>query len=203
LYYLDTAGGAAPQTGTMTLTPNTGTGTTVTTTQSGANDVLMTRFVSEVGSLPSTFLPSGLWVVSVHGFASNTGVAIYSTVESVDSDGSSNPVSIATSSAAPDAVLTTDNEIVMSFFLPSTTLADSTKRLRISVYGNFAGAPGGTTLTLQFRDATLGYVRTTIEVLSPTGPTGPTGPITPYIFDGGSPTSSYAVGPAFDCGGVT
>jgi hypothetical protein len=24
-----------------------------------------------------------------------------------------------------------------------------------------------------------------------------------YVFDGGSPTSNYSVGPAFDCGGVT
>lgn len=37
----------------------------------------------------------------------------------------------------------------------------------------------------------------------PEGPTGATGPVIPYIFDGGSPTSTYFVGPAFDCGGVT
>jgi hypothetical protein len=36
-----------------------------------------------------------------------------------------------------------------------------------------------------------------------TGPTGPTGTVAPYIFDGGTPSSSYVVGPAFDCGGVT
>lgn len=36
-----------------------------------------------------------------------------------------------------------------------------------------------------------------------TGQTGATGPITPYIFDGGTPFSTYFVGPAFDCGGVT
>jgi len=27
--------------------------------------------------------------------------------------------------------------------------------------------------------------------------------ISSYIFDGGSPSSNYSVGPAFDCGGVT
>ena len=32
------------------------------------------------------------------------------------------------------------------------------------------------------------------------GPTGPTGPTTSYIFDGGSSTSNYTLGPAFDCG---
>ena len=35
------------------------------------------------------------------------------------------------------------------------------------------------------------------------GPTGPTGPVTAYVFDGGTPFTSYATGPAFDCGGVT
>ncbi len=34
------------------------------------------------------------------------------------------------------------------------------------------------------------------------GFTGSSGPVTSYIFDGGSPTSNYTLGPAFDCGGV-
>lgn len=37
----------------------------------------------------------------------------------------------------------------------------------------------------------------------PIGSTGATGPVIPYIFDGGNPASTYFVGPAFDCGGVT
>jgi hypothetical protein len=203
IYYLDTAGGTAPQTGTMTLTPNTGATTTVTSTQSGTNDVLLTTFVSDIGSLPSTFIPAGLWVTSVHAYGDKTGIAMYAVLDSVDSDGSSNPVAIASSSASPDGVGTSNDEVFVSYFVPSTTLADTTKRLRIRLYGNFSGAVGSSTLTLEFRDATLAYVRTTIEVLSPTGPTGPTGPITPYIFDGGDPYSVYSVGPAFDCGGVT
>jgi hypothetical protein len=32
---------------------------------------------------------------------------------------------------------------------------------------------------------------------------GPQSPVIPYIFEGGSPSSTYSVGPAFDCGGVT
>lgn len=35
-----------------------------------------------------------------------------------------------------------------------------------------------------------------------TGETGPTGAITSYIFDGGSPSTDYIVGPAFDAGGA-
>ena len=33
-----------------------------------------------------------------------------------------------------------------------------------------------------------------------TGSTGDTGPVIPYIFDGGNASSSYFLGPAFDCG---
>ena len=36
-----------------------------------------------------------------------------------------------------------------------------------------------------------------------TGPQGPPGPTTSIIFDGGWPDQSYAMGPAFDCGGIT
>ena len=35
------------------------------------------------------------------------------------------------------------------------------------------------------------------------GPTGPPGPVTPYIFDGGDASSTYSVGPAFDCGNAS
>ena len=35
------------------------------------------------------------------------------------------------------------------------------------------------------------------------GPPGPPGPITPYIFDGGDASSTYYVGPAFDCGNAS
>jgi hypothetical protein len=35
-----------------------------------------------------------------------------------------------------------------------------------------------------------------------TGPTGPVGAVTAFVFDGGSPSSNYSVGPAFDCGSV-
>lgn len=34
-----------------------------------------------------------------------------------------------------------------------------------------------------------------------TGPAGDTGPQTYYIFDGGTPTTDYYDGPAFNCGG--
>ena len=35
------------------------------------------------------------------------------------------------------------------------------------------------------------------------GETGPTGPVVAYIFDGGDASSSYVLGPAFDCGNAS
>ena len=35
------------------------------------------------------------------------------------------------------------------------------------------------------------------------GETGPTGPVVAYIFDGGDASSSYILGPAFDCGNAS
>jgi hypothetical protein len=64
--------------------------------------------------------------------------------------------------------------------------------------------PGG------HRLASESYVDGIAAIPGPQGPQGPQGEqgiqgeviITSYIFDGGTPSSSYTQGPAFDCGGV-
>ena len=58
-------------------------------------------------------------------------------------------------------------------------------------------------ITYTYNSAQTAWIRTSIPI--PTLVTGFTGSaaIVPYIFEGGSPTSNYSVGPAFDCGGVT
>jgi hypothetical protein len=43
---------------------------------------------------------------------------------------------------------------------------------------------------------------TTNLVLNFTIPQGVAGTTVAYVFDGGSPSTSYSTGPAFDCGGV-
>ncbi len=59
-------------------------------------------------------------------------------------------------------------------------------------------------ITYTYNSTQTAWIRTSIP-LPPviTGFTGSAAAIVPYIFDGGSPTSNYSVGPAFDCGGVT
>lgn len=63
----------------------------------------------------------------------------------------------------------------------------------------------GTTTTVSYGTpaAVSNGGTSTNVVLNFTLPQGPPGPTTAYIFDGGDPYSSYSVGPAFDCGGVS
>ena len=74
--------------------------------------------------------------------------------------------------------------------------------------GGFSGATGATGLTgatgatgpqgLNGASGATGPIGFT----GATGPQGASGPVTAYIFDGGSPSTDYTEGPAFDCGGV-
>ncbi len=61
-------------------------------------------------------------------------------------------------------------------------------------YGGFTGPTGVT--------GPAGFGSTGATGVGDTGATGPTGPIIAYIFDGGQPSTSYVVGPAFNAGGV-
>jgi hypothetical protein len=61
-------------------------------------------------------------------------------------------------------------------------------------YGGFTGPTGVT--------GPAGFGSTGATGAGDTGATGPTGPIIAYIFDGGQPSTSYVVGPAFNAGGV-
>jgi collagen type VII alpha len=175
--FLDTAGGTAPITdGTLSTIANTGTQTTITTTQNGTNNVLLGTFVTTPGTITSTFIAAGLWDFAIHCLANKLGVLLYADVYQVDSDGVSNPVLIATGIGGPDGVLTVQEEITHDFYVPSTTLTDLTKRIRIRLYANFSGASGNTNLTIEFRAANLTHVHTTLLQTLPTGPTGATGP---------------------------
>jgi hypothetical protein len=178
--FLDTAGGGAPITdGTLSTTANTGTQTTITTTQTDTDDVLLGTFLSNGGILTNTFIASGLWDLNVHCFASAVGVTLYADFYYVDSDGTSNPVLIASGASGGEGVLTSNSEITHSVFVSSLTLPDLTKRIRVRIYGNFSGATGSTDLTLQFRNATNTHLHTTLLQASATGPQGNTGPMGP------------------------
>ena len=173
---LDTAGGAAPQTGTLATTANTGAQTTITTTTS-TTGVLMGTFLTDPGFLTSTFIPAGFWDIAQHGFATSTDVEYYADIYYVDSDGVSNPTLLADGSTGPDAIGTITSEFVHSLYVNSVTLPDTTKRIRIRTYVNVL--VGTQTVTFEYRDQTQTHVHTTIEYAGATGPAGPTGPTGP------------------------
>ena len=86
------------------------------------------------------------------------------------------------------ATVTVGNTIPATTTEGSLWLDSDTGDLRVYFGGDWAGVgfgPAGS-------DGATG----------PVGATGPAGPTTSYIFDGGTPSTVYSQGPAFDCGGV-
>lgn len=170
----DTAGGSAPQTGTLGLTADTSTQTTITSgSQTNTNDFLMGTFVTPVGAITSPLIAAGIWDFTLHASANDTGVSYYADIYYVDADGSSNPVLIVSGSTGADDVGTGQDEYIHSVYVPTTVLPDTTKRLRVRLYANFVGT--SRSLTFRFRNQTVSHVHTTILQSLPTGPTGPTG----------------------------
>jgi hypothetical protein len=206
--FLDTAGGSAPQTGTLDLVADTGLQTTlVSGTQTDVSDFLMGTFLTNEGDLTTTFIASGIWDINLHAFANDTGVSYYAIIESVDADGSSNPIAIADGTGAPDGIGTAGEQYVHSLYVPSVTLADLTKRIRIRLFANFVGA--SRSVTFAFRDQTVSHVHTTILQSLPTGPTGatgvtgPTGATGPTGWTGPTGADSSVTGPTGAAGAPT
>jgi hypothetical protein len=101
---MDTAGGAAPQTGTLELTATTTAQTTITSgNQTNTTGLLMGTFVSAVGVITSPLIAAGIWDIVLHAVAVNNGVSFYGDFYYVDSDGTSNPVLIADISCESNA----------------------------------------------------------------------------------------------------
>ena len=168
------ASGTAPQTGTLVTTANVGAQTTISAT-SNSLGVLMGTFVTTPGLLSSTFIPAGLWDITVHGYANGAGCTFYADIYSVDADGTSNPVLISDGSGSADVLDAVNSEYTHTLYVPSTTLANLTKRIRVRLYVNF---PIARTATLEFRDQTISHIHTTLAYTLPTGPTGAASTVT-------------------------
>ena len=173
--FMDTAGGVVPPqvTGTLDLTATISTQTTITTTSS-SSDVLMGTFLTASNSITSPVIAAGIWDINLYAIASGSGVSYYAVIDYVDSDGSSNPVSLANGSANSVNIGITQAQYVQSLSVAGTILPDLTKRIRVRIYANFTG--GSRTLTLEFRDQTISHIHTTLAGNLPAGNTGPTGP---------------------------
>jgi hypothetical protein len=179
--FLDSAGGTAPQTGTASTTPNTATQVTIFSgnQSASATPVLMGTFVTDASiAFLSTVIVGGYWDFNVFfSNATTAHVTFYGDVYYVDADGSSNPVLIATGTNA-NAVSVTQSQqgvYVYSLLVPTTTLPDLTKRIRMRVYCVFSGNGSNQRAYMELRNGTVSHVHTTL-LANLEGATGPTGP---------------------------
>jgi hypothetical protein len=173
---MDSAGGTAPITGNLLLSPNTGTQTTIASSnQSSTNNFLLASFDIPGTTLTTTYIAPGLWDFNIYfSAATTTGVTYYPDVYYTDSDGTSNPVLIASGSVNPIAVTAGVQDIyTYTLYVPSTNLPDLTKVLRIRLYLNFTG--NNKRATMEMRANTLTHIHTTLVANLAPGATGATG----------------------------
>jgi hypothetical protein len=97
---MDTAGGAAPQTGTLDNSATTTAQTTITTgLQTNTSNILLGTFLTASNQLESGVIISGLWDINLYAISSTFGCSYYGIFDYVDSDGVSNPVLLADGTA--------------------------------------------------------------------------------------------------------
>jgi hypothetical protein len=179
--FLDSAGGTAPQTGTASTTPNTETQVNIFSgnQSSSATPVLMGTFVSDASiAFLSTVIIGGYWDFNIYfSNATTANVTFYGDVYYVDADGSSNPVLIATGTNETATSVTQSMQGVYTYSLlvPTTTLPDLTKRIRMRVYCLFSGNGNNQHAYMELRNGTISHVHTTL-LANLQGSTGPTGP---------------------------
>jgi hypothetical protein len=179
--FLDSAGGTAPQTGTASTTPNITTQVTIFSgnQSTSATPVLMGTFVSDPSiAFLSTVIIGGYWDFNIYFTnATTANVKFYGDVYYVDADGSSNPVLIATGTneTAVSVTQSLQGVYIYSLLVPTTTLPDLTKRIRMRVYCVFSGNGNNQQAYIELRNGTVSHVHTTL-LANLEGPTGPTGP---------------------------
>jgi len=129
--------------------------------------------------------------------AANAQIGIPITVSSIQLQSSGNVITLTAGASGLQTI--SGNTVVpvggatvtVANAIPTTTtegslwLDSDTGDLRVYFGGDWAGVGFGPT-----------------GATGPIGATGPAGPTISYIFDGGTPTTVYTQGPAFDCGGV-
>ena len=196
--FMDNAGGAIPQTGTLLDSYNNSAQTKITTGNiTNTNDVLLATFTDALGSSKTTLILSGYWDFNVYFSAATTaGVSYYASVYYVDSDGVSNPVVISAGTTATAIGVTAGLQQIYTYSLlvPATTLPDTTKRIQVRLYGNFVGT--NRSCEIELRDSTVSHVHTTLLTNVGTGPTGSTGAMGATGVTGYTgPTGFGATGP--------
>lgn len=217
ILFLDTNGINIPEyNGGLLQTGNFGTQTSLS--GSGSTCTLVGLFKTPAGFFTNTLIPGGIWTLQLKAVASGT-VKYFFNVKSVDADGTSNPVSIATGSESNATTIpSVAGYTTYTLPVPTSYVADTTKRILIELYADFTA---GSSVIIYFRNNSQSYLMTTFDCggtggggggsggTGPTGPTGaqgaqgPTGTIySGIVFDGGDslPRAALPPPPVFDCG---
>jgi hypothetical protein len=184
--YFDTAGGAAPTTGTIIEVPDTSTATSISyTTGSTSTGVLIATFTTPENSTASTNVIGGLWTTNIYAIAtllgSNSGntISFYTKIYHVNAVGGDEILMAEGNSTSATNIPEMGLGIyAYPLYVPDTTLSSITRRFRVKIYINalmysFSGSIG---LQLYFRESTTSHIHTTLVANAATGPTGSTGP---------------------------
>jgi hypothetical protein len=177
--YFDTAGGAAPTTGTIIEVPNTSAQTTISyTSVSSADDALIATFTTPENSTASTNVIGGLWRTNVYAVATLTGsgntISFYTKIYHVDSLGGDETLMAEGSSSSATNIAEVLGVYDYALYVPDITLTSITRRFRVKIYALFTSSSN--TLDLKFRESTTSHIHTTLVANTATGPTGSTGP---------------------------
>ena len=163
--YLDSATSTSvPTLGNLLTTPVLTAQTTISHAASSST-VLIAKFPTPVGALPTTFVPPGLWDLNIYAATSSltNAPSFYWSLYQVDADGVSNPVLIADGAADPILItnLVASQTIYDSpLYIPAYTLTNSTKRLSVYLYAVYVG--GSRTATFEFRAGAVSHLHTTL-----------------------------------------
>ncbi len=167
--FLDSAGGVYPEpNGTLLVLPNTGAQTLITTGNIGpVTKQLVATFTTPPNTLVSTVIPPGIWNLGMYASstASSPGITnFYYEIFYVDANGTSNETQISSlTPPSPTSIVNTSiNVYINSLYIPTTTIPDITKRIRIKVYVDIA--QNNKSVTFAFRDSSLSSLITTLPV---------------------------------------
>jgi hypothetical protein len=183
--------------------------------QSTAGNVLMGTFTLAAGNIGVVGLIGGFWQTNLYTFASDdTSVRYYTNIFYADDELSPlSALSIGNELSAIH-VFSSQNIIPYTNYVPDDPFLDlTTKVVVIEIWAVFSGTPNSW-MRIEFRDATVSHIHTTLAaapLVGPqgppgpagiNGPPGPTGPTGPMGVDGGAgdigptgPTGAGATGP--------
>ena len=180
-----------PITGTLLTTFDPLLSSSTITIPGGTTNAKVASFTIDAASLPLKTSVAGVWNLALYGRVglSNSPASIY--FEIVDGT-----TTVAIGSTTIRVVTNSMQLYTSTLTLPTRTYSTN---LTLNIY---ATTQVSIPLTLGFNGSTISYLSTTIPSSSSSSSSSSSGTSIPYIFDGGNPTSTYSVGPAFNAGGV-